>query len=373
MVIGIDGNEANISQRVGINQWAFELLKNLYKLDTKHKFIIFLKDRPLPDLPPPRENFVYEVFGPRKSWVLSGLTLRLWRGPKIDVLFTPSHYVPLLTSVRRVCSVVDLSYEKFDGEYFKQYDLQQLKRWTRLSVKLADKVITISSHSKNDIEEIYSAKPDKVEIVYPGYNEDLYQSRIPLSKYHQVKEKYGIKRKYFLFVGTLQPRKNIQRLIKAFSKLDTNCQLVIAGKKGWLYEEILAESKKLGIENKVIFAGFVPSEDLPSLMKHAIAYVLPSLYEGFGIPVIEAQATGGIVLVSRVTSLPEVVMDSGLYIEDPMSVSSITQGLQAALKLNKKQRLEMKIKAKLNAKRFSWENAAKRTLSILVGKEETLS
>lgn len=366
MRIAIDGNEANVSQRVGINQWAFELLRELSKVKSEHKIVVLLKDRPLPDLPPVSENFTYEVFGPSKAWVLTGLTFRLFRKPKIDVLFTPSHYIPLASNVKRVCSIVDLSFEKFGPEYFKSYDFNQLKRWTRLSAKLAKKIITISSNSKTDICELYKVSPEKVEVVFPGYNEEVYHPRIPLTKYKSVAEKYGIKRRYFLFVGTLQPRKNIVRLIRAFAAIKTNRLLVIVGKKGWLYEEILKEAEKLGVSNRVIFTGFAPNEDVAALMKYSLAYVLPSLYEGFGIPVVEAQATGAVVLVSRISSLPEVVGETGLYIENPKSVVSIRKGLQQVLNMSKKERLELKLRAKENAKRFSWKKAANQILGTLV-------
>lgn len=365
MLIAIDGNEANVSQRVGVNQWAFELIKHLQQLQTDHKFVVFLKDRPLPDMPPATPNFSYEVFGPTKAWVLTGLTLRLLKAPRPDVLFSPSHYIPLLSPVKRVFAIVDLSYEKFGAEYFRQYDLQQLRRWTRQSAKKAKKIITISEASKNDIETIYKVKPERIAVIYPGYNTDLYQPRIPLAKMKQVRAKYGLKGKYFLFVGTLQPRKNIIRLIRAFAGLKTRANLVIVGKKGWLYDDILSLAQKLKIDDRVIFTGFAPNEDLPALMKYSLAYVLPSLYEGFGIPVVEAQACGSVVAVSRVSSLPEVVGDSGLYFDKPDSVASIRKTLGAILKLTKKQRLELKTKGKANAARFSWNQAAQQLVAEL--------
>jgi glycosyltransferase involved in cell wall biosynthesis len=230
---------------------------------------------------------------------------------------------------------------------------------------VAKKIVTISEASKFDIVTIYKVPPEKVAVIHPGYNSELYQPRIPLNKFKQVKSKYGIKGKYFLFVGTLQPRKNIVRLIKAFAKLETKDSLVIVGKKGWLYDEILSLSQQLKIDDRVIFAGFAANEDLPALMKYSHAFVLPSLYEGFGIPVVEAQACGAIVVVSRVSSLPEVVGDSGIYIEKPDSVSSIRQALSTVLKLSKNQRLELKTKGKVNASRFSWIKAATDLVSIL--------
>lgn len=365
MLIAIDGNEANVSQRVGVNQWAFELIKHLHRLKTEHRFVIYLKERPLPDMPPVKENFTYEVFGPSKAWVLTGLTLRLFRPPRPDVLFSPSHYIPLVSPVKRAFAIVDLSYEKFGAEYFRQYDLQQLRRWTRASAKNAKKIITISEASKADIETIYKVSAQKIAVIYPGYNDSLYQPRIPLAKLKQVRNKYGIKGKYFLFVGTLQPRKNIIRLIRAFAKLNTRANLVIVGKKGWLYDDILSLAQTLKIDDRVIFTGFAPNEDLPALMKYSLAYVLPSLYEGFGIPVVEAQACGAIVAVSRVSSLPEVVQDSGLYIDKPDSVASIKKTLQQILKLSKKQRLVLKTKGKANAARFSWDKAAQELVTTL--------
>lgn len=365
MIIAIDGNEANVAQRVGVNQWAFELIKQLSGLQTEHQIVCFLKDRPLPDMPPVSANFSYEIFGPRKAWVLTGLTLRLLRSPRPKVLFSPSHYIPLISPVKRVVAIVDLSYEKFGGEYFRQYDLQQLRRWTRLSAQAASKIITISQYSKNDIVQTYGVSEDKVKIIHPGFNDTLYQPRIPLNKFHQVKEKYGIKGKYFLFVGTLQPRKNITRLIRAFAQIPTKASLVIVGKKGWLYDEILAEAMRLKIADRVIFTGFAADQDMPALMKYSLAYVLPSLYEGFGIPIVEAQACGSVVIVSRVSSLPEVVGQTGVYIENPESVSSIKSALQTVLKMTKKQRLDLKDRGKQNAARFSWKKAAEELVTTL--------
>ncbi len=365
MLIGIDGNEANVSQRVGVNQVAYELIKHLSLLQTEHQFVVYLKDRPLPDMPPANANFSYEVFGPPKAWVLTGLTMRLFKKNRPDVLFSPSHYIPLLSSVPQVFSIMDLSYEKFGQEYFRQYDLQQLRRWTRLSTKKARKILTISHATKADIIEHYNTPPEKISVIYPGYNQELYQSRVPLTKQTQVREKYGIKGKYFLYLGTLQPRKNILRLIKAFSVLGGGTKLVIVGKKGWLYERILKVSQKLGIEAKVIFPGFVPNEDLPALYKASIAFVLPSLYEGFGIPVIEAQACGAITIVSNVSSLPEIAGEGSLYIKNPKSVKHIAESLREALSISKKRRDHLITLNKENIKRFSWTDAAKQALEII--------
>lgn len=365
MLIAIDGNEANISQRVGVNQFAFELLRHLHRLDTIHKFVVFLKDRPLPDMPPAKDNFTYETFGPRKAWVLTGLTMRLFRSPRPDVLFSPSHYIPLISPVRRVFSIMDLSYEKFGAQYFRQYDLQQLRHWTRLSAKNAKQIITISESAKQDIMELYKVPENKLTVIYPGYDEETFHSRIPVTKQLQIRDKYNIKGKYFVFVGTLQPRKNIIRLIKAFSKLGGGTKLVIVGKKGWLYDEIFALVKKLDIEQKIIFAGFVPSEDLPALFKASVAYVLPSLYEGFGIPVIEAQACGAVTVVSRTSSLPEAAGDAAIYIDKPDSVHQIAEALRTALSLSRKRRDDLIDAGRTNVKRFSWASAAQKTVDIL--------
>lgn len=366
MLIGIDGNEANISQRVGVNQLAYELIRHLAALKTDHRFLVFLKDRPLPDMPPATENFRYEIFGPGKAWVLTGLTIRLFRHPRPNVLFSPSHYIPLLSPIPRVFTIMDLSYEKFGLEYFRQYDLQQLRRWTKLSNRFSQQIITISKASKLDIINYYHVPAEKIVVIYPGYNQELYHSRIPLTKLQQVRDKYQIKGKYFVFLGTLQPRKNILRLIKAFAALGGGTKLVIVGKKGWLYEKILNISKKLNIENKVLFPGFVPNEDLPALYRASIAYVLPSLYEGFGIPVIEAQACGAITITSSVSSLPEIAGEGNIYIKNPKSTKQIAEALREALSLPKKKREQLITLNKDNIKRFSWEAAAQQTLDVLI-------
>lgn len=368
MTIGIDINEANIGQRVGANQVAFAminaLVENLFEGD---KIIALAKERPLPDLPVTSDKLSYEIFGPGKMWVLTGLTKRLFLNkPRLDVLFSPGHYTPLLSRVPAVIYLMDLAYERFGSEYFTTYDINQLKRWTPLSIKKAKHVLTISEFSKSEIISFYQTPAEKITVVYPGFDRLIYHSKIPKTKQRQVRKKYGISGKYFLYVGTLQPRKNLGKLIEAFAKLkNKQVKLVIGGKKGWLYDQIFEQARELKLENRVLFLGFVPNEDLPGLIKGSQAYVLPSLYEGFGMPPVEAQAVGVPVVVSRVSSLPEVIGESGIYIEDPNSVNGIKEALEKVLSLKKSERATIIEAGKENTKRFDWNLSAIKLLAIL--------
>lgn len=187
-----------------------------------------------------------------------------------------------------------------------------------------------------------------------------------------VREKYGIEKNYILSVGTLQPRKNYVRLIEAFSEfLKSNKQrfgaidLVIVGKKGWLYEEILAAPPKFGIASRVKFLDFVPDADLASLYENALCFALPSLYEGFGLPVLEAMARKVPVVVSQVSSLPEIAAKAAAYV-DPDDTESITRGLLSAVRDRNLMQGKWRTKKGLEqVSKFTWENAAKKTLQVL--------
>ncbi len=259
-----------------------------------------------------------------------------------------------------------MSYERFGTEYFTSYDINQLRRWTPLSVRKAKKIITISEFSKREITDIYKVNPDKIEVVYPSFDKETFHGKIPKTKIDQIRKKYKIKGKYLFYWGTLQPRKNISRLIEAFSHLkNKNYKLVICGKKGWLYDQIFDLAKRLKVEEKVQFIGFAPDEDLPAIIKSSQGFVLPSLYEGFGMPVIEAQAVGVPVVVSASSSLPEVAGESAIYIADPESISSIQKSLEKLISLTKQEKEKIIRDGKDNVKRFDWPTSAQKLIKIL--------
>ncbi len=368
MKIGIDINEANIPQRVGVNRLAYEIFRNMVlALPEDDQIIAFSKENPLPDMPVASKKLTYEIFGSKRAWVLTSLTKRLLFGkPKVDVLFSPSHYTPLFTFTPSYIYLMDMSYERFGTEYFTTYDINQLKKWTSLSVKKAKKILTISEFSKKEIAEIYKISPNKIEVIYPSFDKEVFHGKIPKTKLDQIRKKYKIRGKYLFYWGTLQPRKNISRLIDAFSRLkNKTCKLVICGKRGWLYDQIFDLAKRLKVEDRVQFIGFAPDEDLPALIKSSQGFILPSLYEGFGMPVIEAQAVGVPVVVSNTSSLPEVAGDSAIFIDDPDSVSSIQKSLQQLLSLTKKEKEKIIREGKENVKRFDWSTSAKKLIKIL--------
>lgn len=366
MKIGIDANEANVSRRVGISEYAYQVIQQLYKMREEgkndHHYTIFLKSNPIDVLPKQTSWWKYKVVKPSKMWTQIGLPMHLFlKERKLDVFFTTSHYAPRFSPIPTVVSVMDVSYLRFP-ETFKKNDLYQLVNWTKYSVEAATKVITISESSKNDIIKYYKVPSIKVNVVYLGLK-DLPKSMASSKNLTD----FGVTKPFVLFVGTLQPRKNIHRLIEAFSKLPSHLksshQLVVIGKKGWLYDEILEAPKKYGILEETVFLDYVSDEDLPQFYKKAEVYVLPSLYEGFGLPVLEAMRYGCPVITSNISSLPEAGGNAALYF-DPESVSDIEKTLEKVL-TDKKLREKMIEKGTEHYKKFTWEKAAKEVLDTL--------
>lgn len=359
MLIGIDGNEANVKNRVGSGVYAYELLKQFSK-NKEYQFSVYLKESPLRDLPEETTNFRYKVFGPKKLWTQFALPLRLAIGQKPDIFFSMGHYGPRFSTVPYVITIHDLSYLHF-AQMFKKDDLYQLVNWSKYSIKKSAHIIAVSEATKQDIIKNYKINPNKISVTYEGYDEARFKPQ-PKAKIDKIKSKYKIQGEYIIFVGTLQPRKNIEQLIEAFKTLDT-LSLVIVGKKGWLFDSIFQKVKDLSLLDKVIFTDYVADEDLPALISGAKAYVLPSLWEGFGIPVIEAQACSVPVVVSNASSLSEIVGDSAILV-DPRDTKSIASGIEEVLSSNilRKKLIEAGFK---NVKRFSWQKCAQKTLEIL--------
>lgn len=247
---------------------------------------------------------------------------------------------------------------------FNKKDIAQLALWGGYSVRTAARIITISKSSRNDIIKEYKVNPDKVRVAYLGVKFD-YNDKSELTM-KDLEEKYNIQNPYILFVGTLQPRKNIVRLIEAVAALEQTeekaLDLVIIGRKGWNYQEILDAPKRLNIENRVHFLESITDEELPSFYKHAEAFVLPSLYEGFGLPVLEAMRYGCPVITSNVSSLPEAGGDAAIYF-DPENVDDIAEKIHKVLK-DEKLRAKMVKEGHEQVKKFSWEKSAQEVLSV---------
>jgi len=362
MIVGIDGNEANIEKRVGSGQYAFKVISYLLKIDPKNTYHIYLKEEPRAEFPK-NKNTKFFVFGPQKLWTQFALPLKLFLRPRPDVFFSPSHYAPRFSPIPTVITIFDLSYVHFP-ELFRKSDLYQLQNWTAYSVKKAKAILTISQSSKNDIIKYCRIDPKKVFVTYPGYDRECFKPVGDEGKINNIKKKYKIEGNYISYLGTIQPRKNLVRLVDAFYlvlKDFPNLKLVISGKRGWLYDEFF---KKIQDKKEIIYTDYVAKEDLPALFSGAKAFVLPSLYEGFGIPVLDAMACGCPVVVSNISSLPEVVGEAGILV-DPGNVENIAISIKRVLNLGDNERKTLIEKGLKQAQKFSWEKCARETLQVL--------
>jgi len=370
MRLAIDGYEANTAARVGIGRYASEVVSSMYARIKKgntdiDEVVVYLPEKRRPHMPPPDSFWKYDVVSPKHFWTFWALPNALRSAqPSFDVVFSPTHYIPRFIRRPKVMAIMDVSYLVYP-ELFRPQDLHKLTHWTAYSARHAAAVITISQFSKNAIIEAYRVPPSRVTVAYPALPKVLGSTIM-------TKRKNSFPKRYILSVGTLQPRKNYVRLIEAFATLDEpDLTLCIAGKKGWLYDDILAAPAKYGVADRVKFMDFVADADLPGLYSNAECFALPSLYEGFGLPVLEAMTYGVPVVVSNSSSLPEIAGEAGIYV-DPAHVTSIAEGLSKALAEkgtvagNKRVAI-----GKKHAATFTWDAAAAQVLEVItrVGKK----
>lgn len=363
MIIAIDGNEANVEQLVGVSVYTLKLLENFKeKANSNLKFLIFLKYPPLNHMPQESKFFKYKVIkGPLWSQITLPFYLltQIFKKEKIDVFFSPAHYSPRFLPFKSVVTIHDLSYFYFPEEFLKK-DLYKLKNWTSYSVKRARKVIAVSKTTKKDLIKFYNLPSEKITVIYNGWEKKKVKPKRPDIK--NLKEK-----NFILFVSTIQPRKNIVRLAKAFDKFkketNSNLKLVIAGKKGWLWKKIFDEIEKLETKNEIIFTEYLSEENLAWLYKNALFFVHPSLYEGFGLPILEAFSYNLPVACSFTGALPEIAGDSALYF-DPENIDEIKEKIKK-LADDKELRKNLAKKGKERLKNFSWRKCAEETLEVL--------
>jgi glycosyltransferase involved in cell wall biosynthesis len=278
-----------------------------------------------------------------------------------DLLFVPAHVLPPLHPHRSLVTVHDLGYRYFPRAHprFQRVYLDLSTRW---NAHAAACLLADSEATRADLVRIYRTPPAKVTVAYPGYDESLAPVRDP-TILAAVRERYGIPGEYFLYLGTLQPRKNLSRLVSAFSRLSSRAVLVLAGQRGWLSDDLFALIHRLGLQGRVLCPGYVRPEDRAPLLSGALAFVFPSLYEGFGLPVLEAQACGCPVICSSTSSLPEVAGDAALHIH-PEDIAALANAM-TRLENDPDLRRELIERGFVNLRRFSWERCARTVLRVM--------
>lgn len=296
----------------------------------------------------------------RRIWKYLPISYNRLFHSKADIYHFFNYIVPPRIKGRVITTIHDLAYLL----YPETMDPKNLKRITddiEYSINRSDVVIAVSEYTKQLILEKYDVPESKVKVIYNSFSISK-----EVTSYDILKSKYDLFEPYILYVGNLEPRKNISRLIEAFSSLKHNekipHKLVIVGQKGWLFDDIFKTLEDIGIKDDVIFTGFVDDKDKTSFYKNADTFVYPSLYEGFGIPILEAMAMGTPVVCSNTSSMPEVGGDAAVYV-DPLSVDSIAEGIWSVL--SDKELADSKIKLGYEQiKKFSWDDSARKLEEI---------
>ncbi len=363
----IDGNEANIQNRVGINVYAYQILTEIEKITQNPRkaieVTVLLSKPKITDLPPERLGWRYQITTPSFLWTKIACPLYLINNQqKFNVYFTFSHYLPNLLKIPTISSIMDLSYLIYPS-YFKFTDYCKLKYWTAQSLKKNDKVLTISEFSKNEIVKHYHFEKNKIFIAYPGIIEN--KKYFNPDQEEECLARYKINQPYFLFLGTIQPRKNLINLIKAFEifKKQYNFpgKLVLAGKIGWKAKKTLKTINDSLNKSDIILTNFISENEKQILLKNTLANINIGFYEGFGIPTLEALQAQCLTLISQDSALEEVVGNLGLKV-NPHKIMAITQSLDYLwhLSFNEKQKIIKKNNKQIS--KFSWQKSAQKIL-----------
>jgi glycosyltransferase involved in cell wall biosynthesis len=358
MKIGIDGSRAFLKQRTGIEEYSYQVIRQLRARLKEHQVILYLRSQQTVDFSLPDNWRIRKIHCPR-LWTQVGLSLETFLHP-IDVLFIPAHTAPFLHPKKTIVTIHGLEYEIIPGAYsfferlYMHYSIKNSCRW-------AKKIISVSKNTKRDLMNYYEVPEDKINIVYEGYEDRTGAMNL---------ENDGEEKKlqpYLLFIGRLEKRKNIIGIVEAYDlfKKQTGAKhkLVLGGRFGYGEAEIKKRIAESEYEKDIVITGFVKDARKWQLFKNAQVFLFPTLYEGFGLPVLEAQSQGVPVITSNSSSLPEVV-DGSAFLVDPTEPKMIADAITTLVQ-NEKMAKEMIKKGYENIKRFSWKNCADLIATVL--------
>ena len=368
MRICVDASPA-VHHRAGLGRYAQELITALIAVDPANEYVAFYNRPSEAQVDPPLDRLPHLTTNlPNKPWRMSVLLAHFAHLPQdrlfpgVDLFHATDHLLPRLSQAKSVFTLHDLVFRFYPETHMP------LNRWFLTLMmprflQAADAVIAVSECTKRDAIRLYGVDESKIRVIYEGVN-PRFRPATP-EAISAVRQKHGLPEHFILSVGTIEPRKNLDTLLEAYCALrhrETQCKLVIVGKKGWLYHGFFRRLRELGLEDEVIFPGFVPDEDLPALYSAADLFIFPSLYEGFGLPPLEAMACGAPVITSDASSLPEVAGEAALLV-DPKSVEVVARAMRSVLE-NKELRDRLRAKGPTQAAKFTWESAARETLAV---------
>lgn len=283
-----------------------------------------------------------------------------WLARDVDLLHSTAFVLPATWRKPSVVTIYDLSFVHYP-ENFPALQRRYLTRQTAVACQRATRILTISASGREDVVRFFDVDPQRVDVVVPGV--DPAYRVLPEAEVAAFRTRPDVPDQFLLHVGTLQPRKNIPTLLHALALLKRPwLKLVLIGGKGWLYDEIFALVQQLGLAEQVIFPGYVPDAELPLWYNAADLFVFPSVYEGFGMPVVEAQACGTAVVASNVSSIPEAGGEAALYV-NPANPSELANRIAAVLD-SPAQAATMRAEGIRRARRFSWERAGRETAVV---------
>lgn len=359
MIIGIEAQRANIANPTGVEHYAQQMILGLAKQDTENTYVLYLQTEPaqwIKDLP---NNFRTRVIPFPIFWTQIRISIELMLHPA-DALFIMASALPLIHPKNSTVTIHDLAWQ-FYPETFSKFMRFYLPASTWFAVKFAKNIIAVSQQTKKDLVSKYKVNPDKITVIYHGF--DISTERTFSSE--QEKQKISkLPQKFILYLGTLQPRKNITGLIDAFIELKKEKSiehvLVLVGGKGWLYEEIM---RKIADHPEIIYLGYI--QDRFAVLKKASLLVQPAFYEGFGMQILDAFAMEVPVASSNISSLPEVAGDAAVYF-DPKSREQIKDAIYKVIS-NPDLASELCSKGSERLKLFTWQECVNKTLNVIKG------
>ncbi|MBN1288975.1 MAG: glycosyltransferase family 4 protein [Actinobacteria bacterium] len=364
MIIGVEGRTLE-GKRYGVARYLVNMLTHINEIDTENEYILYTS-RPIDTTGLPEKLKIKTIhMKPNILWRHLRLPLAMLKDG-VDLHYSPSYFVPMLKFCPTIVTVHDITFkvhpEWFSGD--KRFMFSKIFWWR---VKKAESIVTPSLHSKNDVTRILKVKPSKVKVIYEAAD-DFFKPVEDGDLLSGIKSKHGINGKFLFTVGTIHTRRNLTRLIEAFALARESCccdlQLLILGEEAPFTPPVDIEgtAEKHGVENNIIRADYVSEEDLRLLYSACDLFVYPSIYEGFGLPVIEAMSCGSPVACSNVTSIPEVAGDAALYF-DPTNVREMATSIESGL-TDEKLRNRCRQRGLERASSFSWRKFASELLQL---------